>query len=395
MSEASTEKRTEEETSRPGPGPQSPEASEPVLEFFQKWIHHLKPTPEPTPATPPAHPPRFSLVLFFLKVLPYAVGGMFFGSLYWDTSGQILLPWRSEPVSTAGMLRMIAVSGLIGYGTNWLAIKMLFYPRKRRPLLGQGLIPSRKDRIVMRLADSISQEIINSELILKQIRESGLVSRHRDRILGSLRDLTSRPEFRADILAMTEHYVTGFLRSPEVQERLHEFVGAVDFEKAGGLEGGVLRFFRFLQGDKDIAQRLKELMAGVTFRAEKFEDQLSHYLDRLPDTIEEKSGIIEEYALGAMVFLVEQINVRNVVYDNLEKFDEIRLERLLLRSTSDQLQYIIYLGTFLGILGGFFIWLPFESGAVLGGTAGIVVAIDYLLMRAKEKKTAASSKPRT
>ncbi len=391
MSEPSTEKRTEEEAPA-GPGPESADA-EPVLEFFQKWIHHLKPTPEPAASTPSAHPPKFSFVLLFLKLLPYLTLLMFIGSLIWDTTGEIVLPWRNDPVSTKGMLRMIAVSGLIGYGTNWLAIKMLFYPRKRRPLLGQGLIPSRKDRIVMKLADSISQEIINSELILKQIRDSGLVSRHRDRILGSLRDLTRRPEFRADLLAMTEHYVTGFLRSEEVQTRLHEFVSAVDFEKAGGLEGGILRVFRFLQGDKDIAARLKELMSGVTFRAEKFEDRLSHYLDRLPDTIEEKSGVIEEYALGAMVFLVEQINVRNVVYDNLEKFDEIRLERLLLRSTSDQLQYIIYLGTFLGILGGFFIWLPFESGAVLGGIAGIVVGLDFLLMRAREKN-APPAKPR-
>ncbi|MBI3396681.1 MAG: DUF445 family protein [Spirochaetia bacterium] len=354
-----------------------------LLAFLSKWGRRLTPIPEPSPVRPPPAVQHFSLVLFFLKALPLLAVAAFAVSLFWDTTGQMVLPWRDQPVPLKGLLRMIAVSALIGYGTNWVAIKMLFYPRQKHPLLGQGLIPGRKDKIVMRLADSITEEIINSELILEQVRASGLIRKHREKILDSLRDVMRNREFRADLLALTELYVTSFLRSGELQHRIRDFVKAIDFEDVGALEGGIIKIYRFLQGDQDVTSRLEQMTGSVTFRAEKFEDALGAYLDELPDTIGQNAQLIEDYALGAIVFLIEQINVRDIVQENLRKFDEIRLERLLLRSTSDQLQFIVYLGTLLGILGGFFIWLPFESTALMGTLGALIFVIDAILYRRK------------
>ena len=347
--------------------------------FLNKWAHRLVPDQEPAPSMPPAPPSRFSLTLFLLKLLPYATAIGFVVSMFWDFSGSFHLPWRSDPVSLSGLLRMLTVTGLVGFGTNWLAIKMLFYPRQKRPLLGQGLIPSRKDRIVLKLGEQISKEIINSQLILEQIRKSGLVSKHRERLTGTLREIIGSDEFRQDLMRVAEHYVNFLLKSPQVQEQIESFVSGIDFEELEGVEGSFVKVYRFFKGDTDIADHLRNVIGSVTFKMDHLDSKLAEYLDQLPQSIEENADSVEEGALSALVFLIEQVNVQNVITDNLKEFDEIRLERVLWSSTSDQLHYIQYLGCFLGLIGGLFIWQPVESLVILATLSTAVYALDSFL----------------
>ena len=81
------------------------------------------------------------------------------------------------------MLKVLTISGLIGFMTNWVAIKMLFRPTYKRPILGQGLIPAQKDRIAYRLARAVSEDLINPEMIKKKIQESQAISRYREKAI--------------------------------------------------------------------------------------------------------------------------------------------------------------------------------------------------------------------
>ncbi|MCB1138199.1 MAG: DUF445 family protein [Leptospiraceae bacterium] len=353
--------------------------------FLEKWAVRVLPERKAPQEVPSAPDSGFSLALFLLKVLPWFTAAGFLLSMFWDFSGAVPLPLRGESLELKGLLRMLTVSGLIGFGTNWLAIKMLFHPRHKRPLLGQGLIPSRKERIAMKLGESISREIINPELILEQIRDSGLVRHHRENLTRTIREIINQPEFVNDVIDMAEHYIQGFIRSDEFKKNIKQFVKGIDFEDVGGLEGGVLKLYRLFSGDKDVSVRLEELVDSMTFTMDHYEDQLADYLQHLPDMMEKRGDVLEEAVLNGVLFLVEQINVQEIITDNLRKLDEIRLERLLLNSTSDQLQYIQYLGCFLGILGGFLIWEPFVTILVLGTIAGSIFGLDYLLLRLARK----------
>ena len=58
------------------------------------------------------------------------------------------------------------VGALIGWGTNWLAIKMLFHPRNPRgvgSLKIQGVIPARRGAMSSSVATTIQRELINEE----------------------------------------------------------------------------------------------------------------------------------------------------------------------------------------------------------------------------------------
>ncbi len=361
-----------------------------LLRFVEKWGRRLAPNPEPPSEVPSVPDARPSFLLLILRLLPYICAAGCGASLVWDFQGSFVLPWRSEPIQLEGILRMITVTGLVGFGANWLAIKMLFYPRKKRPLLGQGLIPSRKARIVMKLGEQISKEIINSELIVEQIRDSGLISQHRRKLTGSLRNVVHNEEFKGDIIELCQHYVNQFLRSPEFQTRVKDFVRGIDFENVGLVEGGILRMYKAFTGDQDISDRLQEVIESMSFRMDRYEDRLTEYLRGLPEALEEQSNAVEDYALAAIVFLIEQVNIQNVIISNLERFDEVRLERLLWRSTSDQLQYIQYLGCFLGLIGGLFIWLPAESIVATVTVGGLVWGLDVFIMRMQASAAASS-----
>ena len=66
------------------------------------------------------------------------------------------------------------ITATIGWVTNWLAIKMLFYPRKPLRLLfwkWQGLIPRRQQQLATEAAEIIEREILQQHLILSEIKK--------------------------------------------------------------------------------------------------------------------------------------------------------------------------------------------------------------------------------
>ena len=71
---------------------------------------------------------------------------------------EALYPW----------LFFAAVGGLIGYFTNWMAVKMIFRPRQ--PVMGiQGLIPRRHDDLANKIGETVSNHLITEDDIRKMI----------------------------------------------------------------------------------------------------------------------------------------------------------------------------------------------------------------------------------
>lgn len=86
----------------------------------------------------------------------------------------------------------ILVGGLIGYCTNYIAIKMLFRP-KRQIRLGRwklpftpGIIPRNKPRIARAVAQAVSNQLLTGEDLLQSVRESPLKTRLSDEVAGAL-----------------------------------------------------------------------------------------------------------------------------------------------------------------------------------------------------------------
>lgn len=75
------------------------------------------------------------------------------------------------------LLLIPLISMLIGWGTNRMAVRMLFIPRRPLQIFGftiQGLIPRRHAELAQRTAETVAAELLNSHTIQAQCRNVDL-----------------------------------------------------------------------------------------------------------------------------------------------------------------------------------------------------------------------------
>lgn len=64
------------------------------------------------------------------------------------------------------------LTALIGWGTNWLAIRMLFRPHEPHKVLGltvQGLLPRRRMELAEKVAEVIERELLSQHVIREEL----------------------------------------------------------------------------------------------------------------------------------------------------------------------------------------------------------------------------------
>ncbi len=94
------------------------------------------------------------------------VSAVVFGGLDYAVAGQNV--WFKS-------FFVITVAGLVGYFTNYLAIKMLFQPKHGQVLGWRGLVPKNQGQIAQSLGASVQEQLLSPDIILEYIRERGLI----------------------------------------------------------------------------------------------------------------------------------------------------------------------------------------------------------------------------
>ena len=182
-----------------------------------------------------------------------------------------------------------ATGAFIGWGTNWLALKMLFHPRHPvgvGPLKFQGVIPRRKMDIAARLGEMVENELVS----------------------------------HGDIRAALENPVVmdGFRKAAKAQAKIFAD------ERLPGLHPMVGMFLT--QGMKD-----------------KVADMLSAELDSLVPKLGQVVGD----------GLESSFSFKDLVRKRVEGFSVERVESLLLAVLKKEFGFIEWSGAFLGALVGF------------------------------------------
>lgn len=103
-------------------------------------------------------------------------------------------------------LLLIVIGSMIGWVTNYIAIKMLFRPYKEINLgffKIQGLIPKRRHEIGITLADTIQNELISLDDITKKLENANL-DVEMERVIDSIleKKLASEMTTRFPMIAM-------------------------------------------------------------------------------------------------------------------------------------------------------------------------------------------------
>ena len=72
-------------------------------------------------------------------------------------------------MSPLKIILTLAVSGLIGYFTNYIAVKMLFRPRTEKHIFGKrvpftpGVVPKNQPRLAKALGRTVSEQLLTGD----------------------------------------------------------------------------------------------------------------------------------------------------------------------------------------------------------------------------------------
>ena len=376
------------ETAREAARGRGRELAQLVLRYGRQHV----PASERTAPAPDDGPPRMvgrvGQLIPYLRVIPWLLAAVFALSFAWDFDGRSVELF-GQAVSLEGMLKLLSVSGLIGFGTNWLAITMLFQPREKRAIIPQGLIPAQRERVIYRLSEAISRELVNADIIKQRIQESGVIGRYRDLAVGVIRGVVEDPGFRAELKDLARDYAQDVLGSEAVRREVARLAVEKVEEQAGqGLGGVALRLYRTFAED-DFQRRVDRALDELPSAVAPLLDRIDTALDAVPEKVEARADEIEEAATRAVLSFVESFDVRAMIQEKARGFDESQLENLLKSTSNEQLNYIKYLGAILGVFGGFVIWQPVGALALFVGIGLALWAADEALVRARRSREAA------
>jgi len=297
------------------------------------------------------------------------------------------LSWiLSDYALVSEVLRACSVAGLIGFGTNWVAIKMLFWPRQPRPVFGQGLIPSQRAQLIQKVADEVLENLINAELIEQKIVETRIVKRFSGALIEKLQFVVRQPEFKADLRNMILTYVGDLAGDEEFRSRLAEKAE----ERLEEFGGSALKSW-LVKKPKDvwraplielINRELEELESTVDGGLE----HLDGVLERLPQALDKRQEQIDHVLTTMLMGLVREVDVREIVLEQLSTVTTEQLEQGFREFSDDKLSFITILGGVLGVVGGTVLVWPLPSMLVLLGLAVAMTLVDvavHPLMRTR------------
>lgn len=326
-----------------------------------------------------------SRLLFALSLVPYFLAALFTFSFYWDFNN---ISWQvmGYTFQLQGLLKILSVSGLIGFLTNWLAINMLFKPAQKRPILGHGLVPAQKDRIAFKLAQAVSEDLINPDIIKKRIHQSNIIGKYREQTTAYIKNIIDDPDFRTDLKTWVVNYVHEMVADPDIRGAMAKKIitNVEDALEDKAIEKVALKAYSYIKG-QEMQYIIEEALTKLPTSVEDGLDKFDGLLDTLPSKIEKHSVEIEDIVTNLLYKLVNQLDVHALVEDNLKEYDEQHISQILQNATNEQLRYIQYLGAILGMIGGFVIWEPLLSVVFLATILGLIISLDMLLMKSPFK----------
>ena len=199
----------------------------------------------------------------------------------------------SESSSIIYLLPILAA--LIGWITNYLAIKMLFHPHQPKKILGltfQGVFPKRQAQIAEKLGDLVANELFSMQDVAQKIE-----------------DLSTQPEVLEEVGKRIEKTIRGKLIS--AFPMLSMFLSDDMIEKVTNLFKGELEdFLRVsaqglavkMEESVDIQALVREKVQA--FSSNKIEELLIGFMEQEFRFIE-KIGAVLGFLIGCVqVFLV-------------------------------------------------------------------------------------------
>ena len=212
----------------------------------------------------------------------------------------------------------ITVGAIIGYVTNWLAIKMLFRPQKEIRLRGKrlpftpGLIPKEKERIATSVGKTIGEHLLTKDTLLEALDNDRIRKHIRKWIGDKVRDFKNnshsleellkkllgqrytrvKEKIKSLLIAKTINYIQTEASKDKFKELIQEFI-----KKALKSSPENLIANEHLIKTKEFTMnKLKDLRDS-----ENFKDKLQVYIEKNIVLLEQSEKSLQDILPGGLI----------------------------------------------------------------------------------------------
>lgn len=287
--------------------------------------------------------------------------------------------------------------GIIGYFTNWLAIKMMFRPHQSKYIFGihlpftPGLIPKERGRIAEAVGSSISENLMNKEVLEKNLLSEDMLAK-----IGTEYDtFVARQKVNDETLRA---FLSHFISSQDLEKIQSDAGGELALQIHSRLADSNLGNMLAHAAVQHAIRKMENSLLGFAFNAEQFlillqepaEHLLSKHINQIISNnseeiiynlIGQESNIMLDtpvcellkghdeqlIQLRHILFdgykqvisvhlpkILSTIDISRIIRERINEMDMDESERIILSVMNKELRAIVWFGALLGCIIGTF-----------------------------------------
>lgn len=283
------------------------------------------------------------------------------------------------------------IGAAIGYATNWVAVKMLFRPRKAIYVFGKklpftpGVIPKGKAR----LAKAIGQAV-EKQLLTKEVLQEVLLSEEKKAMVESAVSAWLQKQKESEnTLRETAVHIFSEEKTVHFVERAEESLTDLIYNKVLQMNVGEIIADKVMEVAMDkLKDSMFGMMMGSSFLepiARQVEEKINEYVESYGRPVVEQMVLdesaklqektvgetfcqMEEYGIDLSAFAVQQyemllseklpqildmLQLSSIVEERINAMDVAEVEELMLSIMKKELRAVVNLGALIGLILGF------------------------------------------
>lgn len=282
------------------------------------------------------------------------------------------------------------IGAAIGYVTNWIAIKMMFRPLKPVKLgkftlpFTPGIIPKNKDRLAESIGESISNNLLTEETLKNALLTEEVKLKVKENIIKMLNSSSENDAKLKDIICLyisdssystainsLETTLTSNIFNTVLEANLGNLIAEEIVSSAEEkLKGSLLNFI----GGKAIVSSISENAAlrinayieenGKEIINQMVNKEITKYtsssISSLANSIANSNidlvsifmNIYENFVNNNVSTILNIIDISKIVKEKISSMDVLELEKLILLIMKKELNALVNLGAFIGLILG-------------------------------------------
>ena len=288
------------------------------------------------------------------------------------------------------LIAVPVIGAIIGYATNWIAVKMLFSPHHEVRLWGiklpftPGVIPKGQGRLARAVGKAVEEQLLTKEVLSRVL----LSEETKNKVKAAVCDWIKREKHstltleKAAVGLTSEETVEHFLE--EGKEQVTEAIA----QKITEMNPGKMVADKVLEAAKEkLAESMFGMMLGGSMLepiAQMVEERLNEYLEDngkeyIGKIVDAEADKLKEYTVGEVLFMLEDkgidilqivvnvyeklvnekladvmkaLNLSGIVEDRINAMEVAEVEELLLSIMKKELRAVVNLGALIGLVLG-------------------------------------------